>query len=112
MSADHLGDVRYALAATGLTNADGEALTFSPHDFRRIFVIDAIMNGRGLPAVPPTQAHGSPIRRPVWITPSRDVISPLRVMCEGVPLGHSTRRSKRFVVRVPLTEEVLPAPGA
>ncbi len=28
-----------------LTNADGEALTFSPHDFRRIFVIDAIMNG-------------------------------------------------------------------
>ncbi|WP_411135663.1 hypothetical protein [Streptomyces sp. C10] len=34
-----------ALAATGLTNADGEALTFSPHDFRRIFVTDAIMNG-------------------------------------------------------------------
>jgi hypothetical protein len=34
-----------ALAATGLTNADGETLTFSPHDFRRIFVTDAIMNG-------------------------------------------------------------------
>ncbi|GGM26305.1 hypothetical protein GCM10010129_83470 [Streptomyces fumigatiscleroticus] len=34
-----------ALAATGLTDADGEALTFSPHDFRRIFVTDAIMNG-------------------------------------------------------------------
>ncbi|MFG2629827.1 site-specific integrase [Streptomyces sp. NPDC048473] len=34
-----------ALAATGLTNADGEALAFSPHDFRRIFVTDAIMNG-------------------------------------------------------------------
>ncbi|WP_244205207.1 site-specific integrase [Streptomyces bobili] len=34
-----------ALAATGLTNADGEALSFSPHDFRRIFVTDAIMNG-------------------------------------------------------------------
>ncbi|MFE2447768.1 tyrosine-type recombinase/integrase, partial [Streptomyces sp. NPDC059426] len=34
-----------ALAATSLTNADGEALTFSPHDFRRIFVTDAIMNG-------------------------------------------------------------------
>ncbi len=32
------------LAATGLTNADGEALTFSPHDLRRIFVTDAIMN--------------------------------------------------------------------
>ncbi|MFC9616647.1 tyrosine-type recombinase/integrase [Streptomyces sp. NPDC056938] len=34
-----------ALAATGLTNAEGEALSFSPHDFRRIFVTDAIMNG-------------------------------------------------------------------
>ncbi|MFF5589080.1 tyrosine-type recombinase/integrase [Streptomyces hygroscopicus] len=34
-----------ALAATGLTNADGDLLTFSPHDFRRIFVTDAIMNG-------------------------------------------------------------------
>ncbi|MDX5569469.1 site-specific integrase [Streptomyces sp. ID05-04B] len=34
-----------ALAATGLTNADGEALFFSPRDFRRIFVTDAIMNG-------------------------------------------------------------------
>ncbi|MFE7780222.1 MULTISPECIES: hypothetical protein [Streptomyces] len=34
-----------APAATGLTDADGEALTFSPHDFRRIFVTDAIMNG-------------------------------------------------------------------
>ncbi len=28
-----------------LTNIDDEALTFSPHDFRRIFVTDAIMNG-------------------------------------------------------------------
>ncbi|MFD8940227.1 site-specific integrase, partial [Streptomyces sp. NPDC059578] len=34
-----------ALAASGLTNAEGEALSFSPHDFRRIFVTDAIMNG-------------------------------------------------------------------
>ncbi len=34
-----------ALAATGLTNAEGEVLSFSPHDFRRIFVTDAIMNG-------------------------------------------------------------------
>ncbi|MEI5134494.1 hypothetical protein RB199_22820 [Streptomyces libani] len=28
-----------------MTNIDDEALTFSPHDFRRIFVTDAIMNG-------------------------------------------------------------------
>jgi integrase len=34
-----------ALAATGLTDANGEPLVFSPHDFRRIFVTDAIMSG-------------------------------------------------------------------
>jgi hypothetical protein len=34
-----------ALAATGLTDTNGEPLFFSPHDFRRVFVTDAIMNG-------------------------------------------------------------------
>ncbi|MEU1436465.1 site-specific integrase [Streptomyces sp. NPDC005786] len=34
-----------ALATTGLTDAGGEPLVFSPHDFRRIFVTDAIMHG-------------------------------------------------------------------
>jgi integrase len=34
-----------ALAATGLTDANGDSLVFQPHDFRRIFVTDAIMNG-------------------------------------------------------------------
>jgi integrase len=34
-----------ALAATGLTDAVGDPLMFSPHDFRRIFVTDAIMSG-------------------------------------------------------------------
>jgi len=34
-----------ALAATGLTDANGDPLIFSPHDFRRIFVTDAIMSG-------------------------------------------------------------------
>jgi integrase len=34
-----------ALAASGLTDATGEPLIFSPHDFRRIFVTDAIMSG-------------------------------------------------------------------
>jgi integrase len=33
------------LAATGLTTAEGDPLRFSPHDFRRVFVTDAIMNG-------------------------------------------------------------------
>ncbi len=35
----------HALAATGLTDANGEPLLFSPHDFRRLFVTDAIMSG-------------------------------------------------------------------
>ena len=34
-----------ALAATGLTDTAGDPLMFSPHDFRRIFVTDAIMSG-------------------------------------------------------------------
>jgi integrase len=34
-----------AIAGTGLTDAGGAPLTISPHDFRRIFVTDAIMNG-------------------------------------------------------------------
>ena len=34
-----------ALASTGLTDASGKPLRFVPHDFRRIFVTDAIMHG-------------------------------------------------------------------
>ncbi|HEU5391584.1 MAG TPA: site-specific integrase [Streptosporangiaceae bacterium] len=34
-----------ALAAAGLTDAAGDPLVFSPHDFRRILVTDAIMSG-------------------------------------------------------------------
>src|SRR5262249_10713032 len=34
-----------ALAGTGLTDASGRPLAFKPHDFRRIFATDAIMNG-------------------------------------------------------------------
>jgi integrase len=34
-----------ALAATGLADANGGQLHFQAHDFRRIFVTDAIMNG-------------------------------------------------------------------
>ena len=34
-----------ALARSGLTDATGKPLTFAPHDFRRIFTTDAIMNG-------------------------------------------------------------------
>jgi integrase len=34
-----------ALAHTGLTDASNQPLTFTPHDFRRLFITDAIMNG-------------------------------------------------------------------
>ncbi len=34
-----------ALARTGLTGVAGAPLLFSPHDFRRLFITDAIMNG-------------------------------------------------------------------
>ncbi|MGH3275096.1 MAG: tyrosine-type recombinase/integrase [Streptosporangiaceae bacterium] len=34
-----------ALAASGLTGTAGQSLRLSPHDFRRIFITDAVMNG-------------------------------------------------------------------
>ncbi len=34
-----------ALAATGLTTASGTPLTFTPHDFRRLWITEAIMHG-------------------------------------------------------------------
>jgi len=34
-----------ALEDTGITDASGQPLAFKPHDFRRIFATDAIMNG-------------------------------------------------------------------
>jgi integrase len=34
-----------ALTHTGLTDASNKPLIFSPHDFRRLFITDAIMNG-------------------------------------------------------------------
>lgn len=37
--------INAALESTGLTDASGRPLRFTPHDFRRIFATDAIMNG-------------------------------------------------------------------
>jgi integrase len=34
-----------ALKRTGLTDASGKPLVFTPHDFRRVFITDAVMNG-------------------------------------------------------------------
>ncbi|MGI5337696.1 tyrosine-type recombinase/integrase [Streptomyces sp. CA-181903] len=37
--------VNDVLRVSGLTDAQGRPLTFTPHDFRRLFVTDAILNG-------------------------------------------------------------------
>jgi hypothetical protein len=37
--------IREALSATGITGTDGKPLDFQPHDFRRLFTTDAILNG-------------------------------------------------------------------
>jgi integrase len=37
--------IRGALASSGITGTDGKPLDFRPHDFRRIFTTDAILNG-------------------------------------------------------------------
>ena len=34
-----------ALAGTGITGSSGNPLNFTPHDFRRLFITDAVMNG-------------------------------------------------------------------
>jgi hypothetical protein len=34
-----------ALADTGLTDSTGDNLRFTPHDFRRLFITDAVLNG-------------------------------------------------------------------
>lgn len=55
-----------APAATGPTDTGGQPLVFSPHDFRRICVTDAIMNGLSphIAQVPPgPQVPSSACRR-------------------------------------------------
>ena len=37
--------LRSVLAASGITGADGRPLGFQPHDFRRLFTTEAILNG-------------------------------------------------------------------
>jgi integrase len=39
------GLLREALASSGITGTDGKPLHFQPHDFRRLFTTEAILNG-------------------------------------------------------------------
>ena len=44
--ADGIRDLIHdALAASGITGTDGKPLDFQPHDFRRVFTTDAVLNG-------------------------------------------------------------------
>jgi hypothetical protein len=101
-----------ALAATGLTDADGQPLRFVPHDFRRIFITDAVMNGMpphitqlvvghrdinttmGYKAVYPEEAingHRAFIARRRDLRPSREYRTPTDEEWEEF-LGHFERR--------------------
>ncbi len=101
-----------ALAATGLTGPDREPLRFTPHDFRRIFVTDAVMNGMpphiaqyicghaninttmGYKAVYPEEvitAHRAFIARRRATRPSEEYRTPTEAEWEEF-LGHFERR--------------------
>ncbi|MFJ5820273.1 tyrosine-type recombinase/integrase [Streptomyces sp. NPDC093108] len=47
------------LEASGLTDASGKPLNFQPHDFRRIFITDAILNGLPPHIAQVIAGHGS-----------------------------------------------------
>lgn len=101
-----------ALEGTGITDASGQPLAFKPHDFRRIFATDAIMNGMpphicqllmghssitttmGYKAVYPEEAingHRAFIARRRELRPSEEYRSPTDAEWEEF-LGHFERR--------------------
>lgn len=90
-----------ALAGTGLTDPSGRALTFTPHDFRRVFLTDAVMHG-----MPPHIAQLVAGHRDINTTMGYKAVYP-----EEVINGHrafiARRRSLRpgEEYRVPTEEE-------
>ena len=101
-----------ALAATGLTDAAGDPLMFTPHDFRRIFTTEAVLNGMpphiaqlilghkdinttmGYKAVYPEEAinsHRAFIARRRALRPSEEYRAPTDSEWEEF-LGHFERR--------------------
>jgi integrase len=101
-----------ALAGAGITGTDGKPLIFKPHDFRRIFTTDAILNGMpphiaqlilghhdinttmGYKAVYPQEAingHRAFIARRRQLRPSEEYRSPSDTEWEEF-LGHFERR--------------------
>jgi integrase len=104
--------LRGALAASGITATDGKPLGFAPHDFRRLFTTDAILNGMpphiaqlilghddinttmGYKAVYPEEAirsHRAFIARRRELRPSEEYRSPTDTEWEEF-LGHFEKR--------------------
>ncbi len=78
-----------ALAGTGLTAASGEDLRFVPHDFRRIFITDAIMHG-----MPPHIAQLVAGHRDINVTMGYKAVYP-----EEVINGHRAFITRRRALR-------------
>ena len=111
--ADGIRDLIHdALAASGITGTDGKPLDFQPHDFRRVFTTDAVLNGMpphiaqlilghkdinttmGYKAVYPGEAirgHRAFITRRRELRPSEEYRSPTEQEREEFP-GHFERR--------------------
>jgi integrase len=64
-----------ALASTGITDASGKPLRFVPHDFRRIFITDAIMHG-----MPPHIAQQVAGHRDIAVTLGYKAVYPEEVI--------------------------------
>jgi hypothetical protein len=64
-----------ALAATGLTDAAGRPMRFVPHDFRRLFITDAVMNG-----MPPHIAQLVAGHRDIGVTMGYKAVYPEEVI--------------------------------
>jgi hypothetical protein len=91
-----------ALAGTGLTDhTDGSPLRYSPHDFRRIFITDAIMSG-----LPPHIAQIIAGHRDLNVTMGYKAVYPdeaIQAHLAFLPRRRALRPSEEY--RVPTDEE-------
>jgi hypothetical protein len=91
----------HTLAGTGLTDPSGRQLSFRPHDFRRLFITEAIMNG-----MPPHIAQLIAGHKNINTTINYKAIYPEEVI-EGHRAFISRRRALRpsEEYRIPTEEE-------
>jgi integrase len=90
-----------ALAGAGLTDASGKPLNFTPHDFRRLFITDAVMNG-----MPPHIAQLVAGHRDINTTMGYKAVYPEEVINAHrafIARRRATRPSEEY--RVPSDEE-------